>query len=73
MYCYLSATSKAFAKSRNPPKDEDAMAPHDWEPDFATTNCRWDDCDREYKTQDELARVGNNHWDNIPQDEHGMN
>ena len=27
------------------------------EPDFIETNCHWKDCDKEFKTQDELVRV----------------
>ncbi len=51
--------SRGLDESGDTPYDGDRMAPHEGEPDFVETNCRWADCDREYETQDELVRVWN--------------
>ena len=32
--------------------------PQEGEPDFVETNCHWEDCSKEYETQDELVKVG---------------
>ena len=32
--------------------------PQEGEPDFIETNCHWENCTREFESQDELVKVG---------------
>ena len=36
--------------------------PQEGEPDFVETNCHWEDCSKEFDTQEELVKVRTVDW-----------
>ena len=58
----LTAISDPGEEDEDKPCVEDLQRgsghiPQEGEPDFIETNCHWDECSREFDTQEELVRV----------------